>query len=191
MGDIETASEGRYRPVTIDGRTLTLPSLGQISCGAMVLVDESARLRAVDGQAAAERIAHIRPLYGRNTGVGANRDQPADDDAPTDHGLAILRSHAAGWGDSLKPRNIRCALAIRANQLLAGGSGADINLALALADLAQGHDGDLPQVHRYGALAPATSPPSPRSGWPCWANGLGPTVRDVRAMPCVQWTRCP
>jgi histidine ammonia-lyase len=152
MGDIETASEGRYRPVTIDGRTLTLPSLGQISCGAMVLVDESARLRAVDGQAAAERIAHIRPLYGRNTGVGANRDQPADDDAPTDHGLAILRSHAAGWGDSLKPRNIRCALAIRANQLLAGGSGADINLALALADLAQGHDGDLPQVHRYGAL---------------------------------------
>jgi len=118
----------------------------------MVLVDESARLRAVDGQAAAERIAHIRPLYGRNTGVGANRDQPADDDAPTDHGLAILRSHAAGWGDSLKPRNIRCALAIRANQLLAGGSGADINLALALADLAQGHDGDLPQVHRYGAL---------------------------------------
>lgn len=152
MAEIEAPPEGRYRPVTIDGRTLTLPSLGLISSGAKVLVDRSARLRAIDGQQAAERIACLRPLYGRNTGVGANRDQASEDDSPTDHGLAILRSHAAGWGDRLAPRSIRCALAIRANQLLAGGSGADIDLALALAALADGPDGDLPQVHRYGAL---------------------------------------
>ena len=152
MADIQASPEGRYRPVTIDGRTLTLTLLSQISSGTTVLVDESARLRAIDGQQTAERIAAVRPLYGRNTGVGANRDQAADADAPTDHGLAILRSHAAGWGDCLAPRSIRCALTIRANQLLAGGSGADIGLALALADLADGPDGDLPQVHRYGAL---------------------------------------
>ncbi len=95
MEDIEAPSQGRYRPVTIDGRTLTLASLRQIASGAEVSVDESARLRAIDGQRAAERIAATRPLYGRNTGVGANRDQRADVDAPTDHGLAILRSHAA------------------------------------------------------------------------------------------------
>ena len=106
----------------------------------------------LNGQQTAERIAAVRPLYGRNTVVGVNRDQAADADAPTDHGLAILRSHAAGWGDCLAPRSIRCALTIRANQLLAGGSGADIGLALTLADLADGPDGDLPQVHRYGAL---------------------------------------
>lgn len=152
MADIEAPPEGRYRPVTIDGRTLRLPSLSRISSGAMLLVDESARLRGIDGQRAAERIAAVRPLYGRNTGVGANRDQPADDDAPIDHGLAILRSHAAGWGGCLAPRSVRCALTIRANQLLAGGSGADIDLAVALADLADGPEGDLPQVHRYGAL---------------------------------------
>ena len=152
MADIEAPPKGRYGPVTIDGRTLTLPSLSQISCGAKVLVDESARLRAIGGQETAERIAGVRPLYGRNTGVGANRDQATTEDAPTDHGLAILRSHAAGWGDRLTPRSIRCALTIRANQLLAGGSGADIDLALALADLADGPDDDLPQVHRYGAL---------------------------------------
>ena len=152
MADIKTPSKTRYRAVTIDGRTLALPSLSQISSGAGVLVDESARLRGMAGQLTAERIAEIRPLYGRNTGVGANRDQAADDDAPADHGLAILRSHAAGWGVCLAPRSIRCALAIRANQLLAGGSGADIDLALALANLAEGPDHDLPQVHSRGAL---------------------------------------
>ena len=138
--------------ILLDGRTLTLPSLSQIGSGATVLVDESARLRAIDGQLAAERIAAIRPLYGRNTGVGANRDQPAVDNARADHGLAILRSHAAGWGDCLASKSIRCALAIRANQMLAGGSGADIELALALAELADGPEADLPQVHRFGAL---------------------------------------
>ena len=131
---------------------MTLPALGRISSGATILVDESARLQGIDGQGAAERIAALRPLYGRTTGVGANRDQPADDDAPTDHGLAILRSHAAGWGECLDPSSVRCALTIRTNQLLAGGSGADIHLALALADLANGLDGDLPQVHGFGAL---------------------------------------
>ena len=136
----------------VDGRTLTLPSLSRIFTGATVLVDEPARLRSIDGQQAAGRIAAVRPLYGRNTGVGANRDRAADDHAPTDHGLSILRSHAAGWGDCLAPRSIRCALTIRANQLLAGGSGTDIGLAIALADLANGPEGDLPQVHRYGAL---------------------------------------
>lgn len=152
MADVEAPPKARYRPVTIDGRTLTLPSLDLISSGATVLIDEPARLRAIDGQLAAQRIAAVRPLYGRNTGVGANRDQPADDEAPTDHGLAILRSHAAGWGDCLAPRGIRCALTIRANQMLAAGSGAEIDLTLALADLANGPDGDLPQVHRFGAL---------------------------------------
>jgi histidine ammonia-lyase len=126
--------------------------LSQISSGAKVLVDESARLRAIDGQAAAMRIAAVRPLYGRNTGVGANRDQAANDHAPPDHGLAILRSHAAGWGDCMAPGTVRCALSIRANQLLAGGSGVDVGLAVALADLAVGPERDLPQVHRYGAL---------------------------------------
>ena len=152
MEDIEAPSQGRYRPVTIDGRTLTLASLRQIASGAEVSVDESARLRAIDGQRAAERIAATRPLYGRNTGVGANRDQRVDGGAPTDHGLAILRSHAASWGERLTPTTIRCALGIRANQMLAGGSGADVDLAVALAELAGGPGEDLPQVHRYGAL---------------------------------------
>ena len=48
MEGIEGLARGRYRPVTIDGRTLTLPSLGQIVAGAKMSVDESARLRAID-----------------------------------------------------------------------------------------------------------------------------------------------
>lgn len=152
MADNDAPTEGRHHPVTIDGRTLSLASLSLIFSGAPVLVDETARLRGIDGQRAAERISAVRRLYGRNSGVGANRDQAAGDDPTSNHGHDILRSHAAGWGDSLNPRSIRCALTIRANQLLAGGSGADIDLALALAELADGPDGELPLVHRYGAL---------------------------------------
>lgn len=193
MADIEAPPDGRYRPVTIDGRTLTLPLLTRITSGARVLVDESARLRAIDGQQTAERIASVRPLYGRNTGVGANSDQATEVGAPTDHGLAILRSHAAGWGDRLPDRSIRCALTIRANQLLAGGSGADIDLAFALAELADGPEDDLPQVHRYGALGTSDLTALAEVGMTLLgerprANGdrrLSHALRSVDALPLI------
>jgi histidine ammonia-lyase len=64
----------------------------------------------------------------------------------------LLRSHAAGTGPLHEPATVRCALAIRANQLLAGGSGASPQLATALAALASGPDSELPVVHRHGGL---------------------------------------
>ena len=60
-----------YGPVTIDGRSLTLPLRGQLSSRAKIFVDESARLRPVEGLLADERIASLRQLFGRNTGGGA------------------------------------------------------------------------------------------------------------------------
>src|ERR1700678_3053498 len=61
-------------------------------------------------------------FYGRTTGVGANGGVTV---APgSGHGLRLLRSHAGGAGEQVSAGIARGALAIRLNQLAAGGSGA-------------------------------------------------------------------
>ncbi len=140
----------RYQPVSLDGASLTLAGLASIVAGAPALVDPSALDRARLGQEAADRVTAERHVYGRTTGVGAGREEVTS--APVSHGLRLLRAHAAGWGEPLPADVVRCALAIRANQLLVGGSGASPDLAVALAELACGPEGALPVVHRYGGL---------------------------------------
>src|SRR5512132_4456587 len=82
--------------------------------------------RVARGLRLADEVAERQLVYGRNTGVGAAHDQVAS--AP-DHGLRVLRSHAAGWGEPLPDAVVRAACAIRANQLLVGRSGASPQLA--------------------------------------------------------------
>ena len=142
------------RPVRLDGSSLTLPELARLGAGDGVEVAPEAFDRVRRGEVLADALAAERPLYGRTTGVGANRDQPVEDEPDTrgEHGVAILRSHAAGWGAPLDPTIVRAGLGIRANQLLSGGSGVEPGLPAALAALACGEEADLPVVHRYGAL---------------------------------------
>ena len=65
-----------------------------------------ARARMASGHAAAEGIAADRAVYGRTTGVGANRhvDVPGD---LGDHALRLLRSHAGGLGEPLPEDVVR------------------------------------------------------------------------------------
>ncbi|WP_030041307.1 aromatic amino acid ammonia-lyase, partial [Streptomyces resistomycificus] len=66
------------------------------------------------------------------------------------HGLRLLRSHAAGAGALLPPRQVRAMLAVRANQLLAGGSGIQPAFVDALTEALR--LGVHPAVHEYGGL---------------------------------------
>ena len=95
-----------------------------------------------------------REIYGRTTGVGANRDLTVDEDAGPEHGMRLLRSHAGGAGDPLPTRQVRAMLLIRLNQLAAGGSGAHPRLLTALADALTA--GALPRCTRRARSAPAT-----------------------------------
>ena len=140
----------RYEPVTLDGASLTLDALTHVVAGAPLLIDDGALHRAWTGQQVADRVTAERHVYGRTTGVGAGREETTR--APVAHGLRLLRAHAAGWGEPLPADVVRCALAIRANQLLVGGSGATPELAVALAEMACGPQAELPVVHRYGGL---------------------------------------
>lgn len=145
-----SSSPGRDVAVSLDGRSLRLADLARVARGAPALPDAASLGCVLTGMRLGDEVALSQPVYGRTTGVGANRDRAtADGD---EHGVSLLRSHAAGGGEVIPGSLLRTALAIRANQLLIGRSGVSPETVVALTDLLVGDDGDLPVVHRHGAL---------------------------------------
>ena len=107
--------------VQLDGRSLTVAGVAAIAAGrsgAEVPADGVERARAAAELADTE--ADRRPIYGRSTGVGANREIAVSD--PSDHVMRLLRSHATGAGPARSAERVRATLAVRVNQLAAGGS---------------------------------------------------------------------
>jgi histidine ammonia-lyase len=111
-------------PVTVDGATLSCAAVAEVARrGAPVAVAPSGLARAVASHAAALAAVGRYAFYGRTTGVGANNLVTV---VPGNgHGLRLLRSHASGAGERVPAAVARGALAIRLNQIAAGGSGAD------------------------------------------------------------------
>ncbi|GIF63337.1 histidine ammonia-lyase [Asanoa ishikariensis] len=99
-----------------------------------------------------ERIAvAARPLgdgsvYGRTTGVGANKHA----DAAFGNGLRLLRSHACGAGAPVPADQARAMLAVRVNQLAAGGAGVHPRVVAALVEAL--NQGLTPPVRSIGAI---------------------------------------
>ena len=94
-------------------------------------------------------------MYGRTTGVGANRELPVAADDAAAHGLRLLRSHAGGGGPLLAAEFGLATLVIRANQIAAGGSGVDPGVLDPLVDCV--NRGLWPRrSRRTGRSAPAT-----------------------------------
>ncbi|MEU0116434.1 aromatic amino acid ammonia-lyase [Streptomyces bobili] len=137
--------------VVLTGTTLTVGELITLVDGeAVPEVAPEARERAVRSFRAGRRLAAAGRLYGRGTGVGAHRAVSVDADDERAHGLRVLRSHAGGAGALLPARQVRAMLAIRANQLLAGGSGIHPGLIDALTEALR--LGVHPAVNEYGAV---------------------------------------
>ena len=111
--------------IALDGRTLTPAAVVEIARGrARARIDDAARER----NAAAERLvrellARSDLVYGVSTGVGVLRSVPSALEDPGDHQWRLLRSHAGGGGAPLTVEVVRAAMAVRANQLGAGGAG--------------------------------------------------------------------
>jgi len=137
--------------VRIDGRTLTCGDIVRVARdGAPVRLDETARKRAQDAWELVEDLTARRQVYGRTTGVGANRQEEVGGEAAVGHGLRLLRSHAGGVGPLLPDDQVRATLVVRLNQLAAGGSGAQPHVLDALERAIR--VGALPMVHRFGAI---------------------------------------
>jgi histidine ammonia-lyase len=137
--------------VVIDGQTLSCAQVAAVARReADVVVGDAALAAARAAWQEAADAARRQPVYGRNTGVGANHAVDIGDEDLADHGLRLLRSHAAGTGPLLAPEVARAMLAVRLNQIGAGGSGVDPALMTVLASLI--NRGFTPPVPAYGAI---------------------------------------
>ena len=141
--------DARTAQVCLTGRGLTVDAVERLSTGDVEVTTTPEALDGVEGAAAmAEELAAARSVYGRTTGVGANRSVVVPPDRLDGHSLRILRSHAGGAGRLLSVEETRGAVAIRANQLLGGGSGASRGLVEAL--VRSINLGAVPVMHEQG-----------------------------------------
>ncbi|MER6008013.1 aromatic amino acid lyase [Nonomuraea angiospora] len=126
----------------LDGAGLTCAQVHEAAYdGARVTIASLDRARAA--WATAQELTG--PVYGRSTGVGANRGVILDKP-----GLDLLRSHVCGAGPMIPPARARAMLVVRLNQLLVGGSGIDPAVLPALAEAING--GFTPPIQTYGAI---------------------------------------
>jgi histidine ammonia-lyase len=137
--------------VALDGARLAPDQVRQVARdGAPVRVDPVAEDRAAAAYQLVEAVAARQPVYGRTTGVGANRQVLLDTTDAQAPGLRLLRSHSAGGGEPLGPVLARAMLTVRLNQLAAGGSGLPPSVLRALALVL--NRGLVPTVHRLGGI---------------------------------------
>ena len=78
--------------ITVDGQRLALDDIVAVADGEPVRLGDRARSVAYEAQRLAVRIAGERPVYGRTTGVGANKDTAVDRSDSAGHGT--LSSHS-------------------------------------------------------------------------------------------------
>ncbi|MFE2600589.1 aromatic amino acid ammonia-lyase [Streptomyces sp. NPDC059396] len=137
--------------VVLDGQSLPVADVVRLADGAARPVPGTEAMKRVEQSwHAARELAGSGRVYGRSTGVGANRTEAVPTEAAADHGLRLLRSHAGAIGEPLPARQVRAMLAVRANQLLAGGAGLRPTVVTALCDALE--SGAYPVVNEYGSV---------------------------------------
>jgi histidine ammonia-lyase len=140
------------KTLVLDGRSLTPQGVADVARGrAEVVLDEDARRRNL----ASERLVRTlldrgELLYGVTTGVGSLRSVPSLLEDPGDFQWRLVRSHAGGGGAPLSVEVVRAAMAVRANQIGAGGAGVGDALLDGLVALLR--TGVTPVVRELGSL---------------------------------------
>lgn len=135
--------------IEIDGQALPMAQIIAVArAGAKVQFTAEALNRMTAARSAAEHVVKCRGVYGRTTGVGANRSTALSQDS--DHAKRLLRSHSIDAGEQLPNEAVRAMLVIRASQLAAGGSGVHPSIAQRVLDML--NSSTLPVVRQYGGI---------------------------------------
>jgi histidine ammonia-lyase len=116
-------------------------------------------------------------IYGRTTGVGANRTasvSPSD----TEYGMRLLRSHAVDAGDPLDDRTVRAMLAVRLAQLCVPGAGLDPKILSGLEAML--NDDALPELRQYASIG--TGDLAPLAGTALTLIGERPASKPLTPM---------
>lgn len=117
-------------------------------------------------------------IYGRTTGVGANR-ATAVDPADAEYGMRLLRSHAVDAGDPLDDRTVRAMLAVRLIQLCVPGAGLDPAILSGLETML--NDDALPELRQYASIG--TGDLAPLAGTALTLIGERPASKPLTPMP--------
>ena len=170
-------------PLVVDGSTLRCDTLATVARrGVRVTVAPEGLARAAAARQAALDAVGAYAFYGRTTGVGANHRVVVQ--TGHGHGLRLLRSHAGGAGEPVAADVARAALAIRLNQLAAGGSGAGPAWIEAVAAaLNSGLTPDFPVLGAIGTgdLTGLATTALALIGERPWRSAQGPVRREMLA----------
>ncbi len=110
--------------VELDGHHLTLESIEAVADGAPVRITGAALKRVARARDFVDaRFASGETIYGVTTGFGRLASISVDPSDAVALQLNLVRSHAAGTGESLAIPFVRAASVLRANALSAGHSG--------------------------------------------------------------------
>lgn len=136
----------------LDGETLIPEALAGVSRGGSLveLSAEGRRRNEATYRTTLKLLEGGDPVYGMNTGVGALKTVPIPPDLQEGHQRRLLRSHAVGTGDEVAPEIVRAMLAVRGNQIAAGGAGVHPELLDALVDALNA--GLTPEIRELGSL---------------------------------------
>jgi histidine ammonia-lyase len=135
--------------LVVDGRHLTCREIAQRARGPLeVRLSDDAWERVAMSHRAAVVAVDERPVYGRSTGVGANKGVAVGE--WPDYAVGLLRSHATSAGELRSAERVRAMLLVRLNQLAAGGSGISAPAVAALAAMID--DDALPPVREFSGI---------------------------------------
>ena len=123
--------------VVLNGNDLTIEDIVYIGVGdKKVELAEDAMERSRASRAfLEEEVAKKRIIYGVNTSFGPMCGKIIHDDEIEKLQLNLIRSHAAGLGDPLKPYIAHAVLVVRLNSLVKGFSGVRLELLERLKDM--------------------------------------------------------
>ncbi len=120
--------------------------------GGTVALSEAARARVRAARAVVERFAAgERPIYGLNTGLGANLKHRLSPDEIAAFQTQFVVGRAIGVGEPLSAATVRAAMLARANAMALGGAGVSPSVLDLL--LAMLNRGVTPVVPRWGSIA--------------------------------------
>ncbi len=125
------------RTISITGDALSVADVVDIARGrarAELGPDVAARMEP-SRRAVADAVEHEAVVYGVTTGFGALADTSVGGADLVQMQYALLRSHAAGFGEPLSDEAVRALLLLRARTLAAGYSGVRVELPRRLLDL--------------------------------------------------------
>ncbi|WP_132120008.1 aromatic amino acid ammonia-lyase [Actinocrispum wychmicini] len=135
--------------IVLNGGSLRCDDVVTFAAGKVhVAVDPGALAHVEDAWRLGLEAVVRRAVYGRTTGVGANKSVVTAGSA--EDGLRLMRSHAGGVGELMTAEVVRAMLLVRLNQLMAGRAGVHPRVLNAVA--AALNTNSLPTVHRIGAI---------------------------------------